>query len=529
MDKYHDEMNKRHDEELFQSLDKGRKRKKRKLIFTVISCVLILGLVGVVVVSSLKESVWNKFGAGAGQILQCQAEIGTVRRTVSGSGILSYVDLEKIFVPEGVEILDILVDVNDAVIVGQAIASVDMQSVHNAISNIQQQITSLDAKIRGAEDDEVSKTIYSGVSGRVKCIYAKSGEAVEQTVCENGALAVLSLDGYMAVDVSAKGLSPAKIVSVRWSGGSLSGTVDRISGNIATVLFTDRGPVPGESITVCDLQGQILGVGSAYIHRPLRITGYAGTVDKIHVKVDDTVKANTKLFTLKDTKSRAGYDTLLRQRTELEEEFLELLRIQRHGAVVSPVSGRVFTINETVTSGELAVISLDEQMAVTISVDEADILSLQIGQRVEVTVDAVGEESYVGVLTEIDRTMNDGSYSAEVTFNKSEGMLSGMTADVRIEIMCAENVVMIPAKAVNLTQSGAYVYTGYDSDTGRYENRVDVIIGLEGEGYVEIKEGLNVGDTVYYTDAATVKDLFDSINGPGGHRPTESKGESAGN
>ena len=521
-------MDKHHDEELFQSLDKGRKRKKRKLIFAVISCILILVLVGAVVVSSLKESVWNKFGAGAGQILQCQVSVGTVRRTVSGSGALADVDLERISVPEGVEILDVLVDVNDSVIEGQAIASVDMNSVHNAIRNIQQQITALDAKIRGAEDDEVSKTVYSGVSGRIKCIYAENSESVEQSVYENGALAVLSLDGYMAVDVPAEGLSPAQMVSVRWSGGSLRGIVERISGIVATVLFSDHGPVPDENVTVCDLQGELLGVGSAYIHSPLRITGYAGTVDKIHVKVDDVVKANTLLFTLKDTQNRVSYDALLRQRTELEEDFLELLRIQHFGAVVSPVSGRVCSTEDTGEKSEIAVISPDQQMSVTIDVDEADILALQVGQRVEVTVNSAGNASYSGVVTEIDRTINSGSYSAEVTLEKGEGMLSGMTADVRIEILRAENVVVIPAKAVNLTQTGAYVYTGYDPDTGKYENRQDVVIGLEGEGFVEIKDGLQAGETVYFTDAATVKDLFDSMGGHEEHRPTETTEEAAG-
>lgn len=525
MDRQNDDRIRKHDEELFQSLDKNRKWRKKKALFTVVSCVLIVALVVGIAVTSLKESVWNKFGAGAGEVLQCQASVGTIRKTVSGSGVLTDVDLEIIAVPEGVEVLEVLVKANDTVVEGQALAAVDMQSIHHAISSIQQQITNLDTKIRNAEDDSVNKNILSGVSGRVKAIYAMSGDNVEQIMYENGALAVLSLDGYMAADIAAEGLASAETVSVRWSGGSMLGTVEQISGDISTILFSDLGPAPDETITVCNLQGDILGSGVAYIHSPLRITGYVGSIENVHVKIDDAVKVNTKLFTLTDTDSRVNYDTLLRQRTELEEEFMELLRIQRHGAVVSPVSGRVFSTDETTISGEIAVISLDKQMSVTIGVDEADILSLQIGQRVEVTVNSVGEESYMGVLTDIDRTMNDGSYSAEVTFNKSEGMLSGMTADVRIEIMSAENVVMVPVKAVNLTQTGAYVYTGYDPDTGKYENRVDVIIGLEGEGYVEIKEGLNVGDTVYYTDAATVKDLFDSMDN---HRPTETKDEAAG-
>lgn len=525
MDKYHDKYDRNHDDELFQSLDKNRKRRKRRIIFTVIGCALLLGVAVAVVVSSLRESMWNKFGAGAGQVLQTQASLGTIRNTVFGSGILSDVDIEKISVPDGVEVLEVLVKANDMIAQGQPMAKVDMQSVQTAISQIQQQITALDTMIRDAEDDEVSESVMAGVSGRVKAIYAQDNVSVEQIVYENGALAVLSLDGYMAVDIETGGLSPAQTVSVRWSGGSLSGTVERVTGNVATVLFSDRWSFPGENLTVCDLEGEILGVGNAYIHSPLRITGYAGTVDKVHVKVDDTIKSNTKLFTLKDTRSHANYDSLLRQRTELEEDFLELLRIQHHGALVSTVSGRVCSINEDEKSKDIAIISLDRQMSVDIEIDEADILSLQLGQRVEVIVNSVSAASFSGVLTKIDRTINDGSYSAEVTLDKAEGMLSGMTADVRIEIMCAENVVVLPVKAVNLTQTGAYVYTGYDPDTGKYENRVDVVLGLEGEGYVQIAEGLQDGETVYYTDAATVKDLFDSMGGWDEHRPADDKDE----
>lgn len=525
MDKHNGDKNRMHDEELFRSLDKNRKWKRRKILFTFVGCVLLLAVVGAIVLYNLKESVWNRFGTGAGEVLQARSFIGTIRNTVSGSGILADVDLEKISVPEGVEVLELLVKTNDVIVEGQSLAKVDLQSVQTAISQIQQQITALDAKIRDADDDEVSKSVLAGVSGRVKAIYAKPGAVVEQTVYENGALAVVSLDGYMAVEFETNDLSPAQAVSVRWSGGSLAGTVESVRGNVATVLFSDREVALDEVVTVCDLEGEILGVGNAYIHSPLRIAGFVGILDKVHVKVNDAINSNSRLFTLKDTQSRANYDTLLRQRMELEEGFLELLRIQHHGALVSTVSGRVYSINEDEKAREIAVISLDRQMSVTIDVDEADILSLELGQRAEVTVNSVGAEPFSGVVTKIDRTINGGAYSAEVTLDKAEGMLSGMTADVRIEIMCAENVVVLPEKAVNLTQTGAYVYTGYDPHSGKYENRVDVVLGLKGEGCVQIAEGLQAGETVFYTDAATVKDLFDSIGERDEHRSADSNDE----
>lgn len=512
MDNHNDEMNRRNDDGLFYSLDRNRKRKKKRQLCILTGFVLILILVGTVTVSSLKDRIWNQYGPGAGEVLRCQASIGTVRKIVSGSGILSDLDLETISVPEGVEVLDVFVKANAPVAAGQVLASVDVLSVRDAISDIEQQLTALDNKIRIAEDAETEQSVLSHVSGRVKVIYAQPGDDVEQTVFENGALAVLSLDGYMAVDISAGGLSCGDKVSIRWDGGSLPGTVDRTSGSVSTILFSDRGVEPEECVTVCDMQGEVLGIGSAYIHSPLRITGYVGVIEMVHVKKDDIVNAGTRLFTLTDTQCRVEYDSLLRQRSKLEAEFSELLKIQHYGAVVSPVSGRVYSTDDE-NSKEIAVISLEKEMTVTMDVDEADILALQVGQDVEVIVSSVGEAPFRGVLTKINKTINDGSYSAEVTLEKEAGMLSGMTADIKITVLCAENTVILPEKAINLTQSGAYVYTGYDPDSGKYENRVDVVLGVEGEGYVQIVEGLLAGDTVYYTNATTVKDLFDSMGG----------------
>lgn len=511
MDKQNSDNNMKHDEELFHSLDINRKMRNRKLLFTVAGGVLLLALVGAIVVSSLKESVWSKFGAGAGQVLRCDVAVSTITKAVSGSGVLKDVDLETVCVPNGVEILEVLVTTNDTVTEGQAIATVDLVSVRSAINDLQQRLDAVDAQIRSAEDDSVSSTISAGVSGRVKQIYGEIGLPVEQVVFDYGALAVLSLDGYMAVDIGGGDLLSDQTVSVRWSGGSLTGTVEQVCGDVATILFSDLGPTPQETVTVCDLLGNVIGNGSAYIHSPFRITGYAGKVSRIHVKTDDIVKASTKLFTLEDTQCTANYDTLLRQRKELEEDFLELLSIQHHRAVVSPVSGSVFSCEDPELPRQIAVICPDKEVRIHISVDELDILSLCVGQKVMVTVASVAAEPFEGILTRIDRTMSDGGYSAEITLPKVEGMLSGMTADVSIEILCAENVVVIPLKALNQTQNGAYVYTGYDPDTGKYENRVDVVTGLIGGNYVEIKQGLKAGDTVYYTDATSVKDLFDSM------------------
>ena len=146
-------------------------------------------------------------------------------------------------------------------------------------------------------------------------------------------------------------------------------------------------------------------------------------------------------------------------------------------------------------------IAPDVSVSVTISVDEDDILSLALDQTAEVTVSSLGEEVLSGTVTEIDKTASDGSYTAVITLDKVEGMLPGMTAGVDIRIEGVDDALLIPVEALHQTSSGYYVYTEYDQDSGEYGGRVDVVPGLSNSSYVEIKSGLDEGDTVYYTES----------------------------
>ena len=507
------------DDSLFEELDKNKKKKKRRIIITVVSVVTAVAIIAVVGVSLLQKKVRQQFASGSGEVLSYEVKTGTISTVVSGSGSLADVDLETITVPEGVEITDVSLKANTQVKKGDLLAKVDMASVVSAMADLQAEIKELDKQISDAEDDAATNTIKAGVAGRVKAVYGASGKEVADVMYENGALALLSLDGYMAVDIKTDSLKTGDSVKVILSGGKeIKGSVSAVTDGIATVLVTDNGPAYDEEVTVNDLEGQQVGTGKLYVHSPLRITGYAGTVKTVHVKKEQKVSASTKLFTLKDTGYSANYNALLRTRGEKEETLLQLLTIKRDGAVLAPVDGSIYSVDyteDTITS--VATLSLDQKMSVTISVDESDILSLELGQEVTVTVKSVSEDSFAGVLTEIDRSgASSGAYSAVVELEKSEGMLSGMTASVSVKIEGVENAILIPIEAVHKTSDGAYVYTGYNAEYEEYSGRVDVVTGLENSTYVEIKSGLKVGDTVYYTQAQSSFGGFGNMGGFGG-------------
>lgn len=513
------------DEALFQALNRQKKVKKRRLLRMLVTSAVIAAIVLTVGVRALRRQIREQFAGSDEEILSQKVTRGTISTVVSGSGTLLNVDTEVVSVPEGVEITEILVSGGDAVSEGDVLAVADMATVRTALSALQEEIETLDRQITNARGDTVGSYLSAGVPGRVKILYGQVGDLVEDVMVDHGALAVISLDGFLAVEIETDQLAEGDGVTVLLSDGqTVAGTVDTVLDETATVLVTDNGPEYDETVTVQAADGTSLGSGKLYIHTPLKITGYAGTIKTVHASLNQQVYSANTLFTLTDTSTNANYDALLRRRSEKEETLLELLKIQRYNGLVAPISGSVFSVadleaEETEPITEMVTLSPDVSVSVTISVDEGDILSLELGQEADVTVSSVSDETLTGLVTEINKTDTTGAYTAVVTLDKAEGMIAGMSAQVDVRIEGVEDAILIPADALQQNRSGYYVYTSYDEETETFGDQVEVIPGIRNSSYVEIKSGLSEGATVYYQEA---QDFFSGRgfgNMPGGQMP----------
>ena len=511
------------DDALFEALGKSRKQRRRRILLTVGITLLTLAVVLVVGVAALRRQVREKFASLDTEVLSYTVSRGTISSVVSGSGTLSNVDAQELTVPEGVEVTETLVEYGDIVKEGDLLALVEMATVRSAMTDVQDEIKSLDKQLASAKEDTVSSGVTAGVSGRVKTLYGEVGDKVTDLMVEHGALAVISLDGHMAVEVETDQLAKADSVTVTLSNGqTVDGRVDSLLAGTATILLTDDGPAVGEEVTI-SREGQTLGTGSLYIHTPLPVTGYAGTISRVNVKENDKVSSSMYIYTLSDTTTDADYNALLRTRQEKEDTLLELLQLQKYGGLTAPIDGSVFFVadldDDTQELEEIVTLSPDKSMSVVISVDESDILSLKLDQQAEVTVSSVSEDVLSGVVTEIDKTASDGAYTAEITLDKVTGMLPGMTAEVDIRIEGVENALIIPVDALHKTAGGAFVYTTYDEETKQYGGRVDVVTGLSNDDYVEITSGLSEGDTVRYTETVEFF-FFGGMGNMGGGMPS---------
>ncbi|MBQ6372037.1 MAG: hypothetical protein IJJ22_02815 [Oscillospiraceae bacterium] len=549
--------NKNRDEALFKALDKGKKKKRIKRIITVLIIVAVIAVALIIAVNRLQAKVRDAVSAQTDKVLTWAVTTGSVSTTVSGEGAISDVDTEDITIPDSVELDEILVDPNTPVSKGDVLATVDMNTVTAALADVQDQISEKDKDLAKASSETAATIIKAGVSGRVKIIYAQPGDDIAACMVEHGALAVISQDKYMCVSIPAGELSVGDSLKViRENGSELSGRVESTALGNAVILVPDKDAMPGEHVTVLDKDDVELGKADLEIHNPIKVTGHTGVISAVQAKLNQQAGTNTVLFRIKDASTASKYSSILKERRDLEDTLAALLTIYRDGAVRAPFDGTVLTIEDgdesdssaqtssqdtSSTMGMFAMgmgdfsafgqgtapaassasspsdsssdsnekkiltMSRDEQMSVKFPVDESDILALEVGQEAVVTIDSIGVGEYGGVLTEIDRTASSKSgvtsYSATVTFDKGEFMLSGMTAKVIITISDTGDVLIVPTDAVNKTSASAYVYTASDPVTGQLLNPVTVSCGVSNDDYTEIRSGLSAGDIIYYTKA----------------------------
>lgn len=508
-------------EELFDRLAKEKKQRRRRVVRTVVLVIAVIAVILVLLVLSLRRSVEQRFAAAEKEVLTYEVAPGTIHALVSGSGLLEQEDTEKITVPAGVSVDEVIAEAGDPVQTGDLLAKVDMASVMNALSQTQEQLKTLDKRIREAKDDTAANRITAGVSGRLKKVFAEPGDDVAACMTEHGALALISLDGYLTAQLDLDGLNRGDSLRVlRQDGSEMTGTVEESRGGITTVLISDNGPTMEETVTIYNQEGTQLGQSTLSIHSPLAVTGYAGTIQRVPARENALLSAGSVLFTLTDTRTSANYDALLRQREEAEETLLDLLTLYRDGGLLAPWDGLVSAVSydETLVNSKLEtnILTLypQKKMSVTIGVDETDILSLKEGQTASLSVSSVSEDPFTGTVAEIRKTADTSTgvtqYAARIQLDRAEGMLAGMTATVDIQIQGTENALIIPVDALHQNSASHYVYTAYNPDTHRYEGRTEVTIGMQNDDYVEITSGLSAGDTVCYTKSSqmTMMDFF---------------------
>jgi macrolide-specific efflux system membrane fusion protein len=180
-------------------------------------------------------------------------------------------------------------------------------------------------------------------------------------------------------------------------------------------------------------------------------------------------------------------------------------------SLIAPLDGTIISRDtepgQTVTAQD-AVLVLSDRLIVSTQVDETDIGSVQVGQNVRITLDAYRDIEVNGAVSRIAyeaSTVNNVTiYEVKVEPNEiPDCMKSGMTATVAFIVAEADNVLTLPAGAVEGEPRRQFVLV-QPSGTDTSPERRPVETGLSSGGLVEILSGLQDDEMVVKT-AFTMK------------------------
>ncbi len=179
---------------------------------------------------------------------------------------------------------------------------------------------------------------------------------------------------------------------------------------------------------------------------------------------------------------------------------------RRDTLLFSPIDGVVTFIHgkigENVSISEAALSSFltiqADELLVEANIPETDIAKINVGDKVEMTIDAFDfTEKFQGTVVGIDtaETIIQGVvyYQIKTAFNlDDERLKSGMTTNLEIITAEKEDVIIIPARAINFEDNTRYVEVLRDGTP----EKITITTGLESDQFVEVTSGLEEGDQI---------------------------------
>ena len=514
-------------------------RKKRKWVKR-----LIILLVIVAVLAFLLSRCM-----GAGQqvlssvYLPYTAEKREMTVSVSGTGTIEPIQAYRVTTLVSGEILEAPFEEGQTVHKGDVLFRIDASNVENNIEQLQLNVRSaqlaLDDLLETQRDNQKDRSITADDSGVITEVHVDAGDDVTVgTVIAD----VLDRDHmklkvpFHASDAAGLRVGQPATVTVNGTAETIQGTVDAIAatdevgpgGTLVrqvTILVNNPGVLSDSSQGTASVGGAACASGAAFTYASSGqiVAEASGELESLTIQEGDRVSEGQLVGTV----AEADLDSQIENaRITLENAQLSLRNAQEQlddYTITSTIDGEVIEKNLDVgdnisglsSSGSstayAAVIYDRSELTFDMDIDERDISQIQVGQKVEITADALDGESFTGVVDKINingNTTSGNTTSGNTTYpvtvkvdGSPEELYPGMNVSARIIVEEVGNVLTLPVEAVErgdtvlVAQEGCLDENGTIVDISATESR-QVTLGRNDDDYIEIVDGLEEGDVV---------------------------------
>lgn len=426
-------------------------------------------------------------------------------------------------------------ELGDTIQKGDVLYVIDSSDVEGDLESAQLSVSQAQ---RSYDDAADARNVRTKIGGEVSSFAVAAGDAVQagQTVAtvRDTSVMLLAVD-FPAAEAQSFAVGQAAQVMPDTTFEVLNGTIRSVSGadpsgdaSLMTCTVTIAVPNAGSLTTAQAAVAQVNGVSSlnsahfTYQREETVVTTASGTVSELCVREGSTVRQDDVLLRITgkdlDKQAQNAADNL--RSAELRMSSAE--RNISHYTIDAPISGTI--VDKKVKAGDklsandtamqnLCTIYDMSYLEMKLNVDELKIRSLEVGQEVDITADAVPGETYKGVISSIlvaGTTANGStSYPVTVRIDDMGELLPGMNATAKITTASVKNVLALPNAAL---VRGSYVLVTRDSPSAANAETsmtapdgyvyVKVTTGISDDDYIEVKSGLQEGDTIAYDNSS---------------------------
>ena len=315
---------------------------------------------------------------------------------------------------------------------------------------------------------------------------------------------------------------------------AITGTDELSTGNLLVRTVTIRVNNAGGLTTAQAATASVNGVSSiasatfAYQAERTLTAQAGGTVSAINVQEGDAVSKGDILIELTGDDLTESIQSASESLRSAEISMQNQQDNMSNYTITSPISGTIIEKDakqgDALTSGSTLCVIYDlSYLEMVINVDELQIGALSVGQKVQITADAVGDKTYVGTVTRVSMKGSSSggttTYPTTIRIDDTDGLRPGMNANAEIVVAEANNALVVPNAAVirggyvlvsKKSPSAANAVEDMDAPEGYVYVKVET--GVSDDSYTEIKSGLQEDDTVAYDTSSVSDDYYSDSN-----------------
>ena len=382
--------------------------------------------------------------------------------------------------------------------------------------------------------------VRAEVAGVVSSLKVTKGDEVtsgqEVAVIRDSSRMLLTLE-FPAADAANFSVGQSAAVTLDGTFEQLDGTVTSVSGTDAlsagnlltrtvTITVKNAGGLTTAQAATASING-VSSIGSAtFAYQAERtLTAQAsGTVTSINVQEGSEVAKDDIILGLSGDDLTESIQSASESLRSAEISMQNLQDAMNNYTITAPISGTIIEkdakVGDAVKAGDTLCIVYDlSYLEMSINVDELQISSISVGQKVQITADAVPDKTYVGTVTRVSmKGKSDGgttTYPVSIRIDDTDGLRPGMNANAEIVVAEAKNALVVPNAAV---VRGSYVLVTKDSPSAASADTameapegfvyVPVKTGVSDDDYTQIVSGIQEGDTIGYDPSSVSSDSY---------------------